>query len=416
MLLVKKFGGSSVADPERIRKVAARIKEAVDTGARVAVVCSAMGDTTDDLIALAHRLTPHPSAREMDMLLSTGEQVSVALLAMALQEAGCPAVSVTGAQAGITTDGVYGKARITKIDPARIRRDLDAGRVVVVAGFQGLSAGAEVTTLGRGGSDTTAVALAAALGADYCEIHTDVEGVYTADPRVVPNARKLNRISHDEMLELASLGAVILHPRAVELAKLYGVALVVRSSFNHNTGTVIREVGELEQTAVVSGIAHDTNVAKIGLFDVKDEPGIASRIFSALAAENINVDMIIQGAMRGGRNDIAFTTSRDDLPKALEVINAIKDRVGAEGVSYAENLAKVSIVGAGMVSFPGVAAEMFRALSNEGINIDMISTSEIKVSCVVALDNVDRAVRALHNRFRLHEPGPVSDAASGKPS
>lgn len=403
MLLVKKFGGSSVADPERIRRVAARVKESVDRGARVVVVVSAMGDTTDDLIALAHRISPHPSVREMDMLLSTGEQVSVSLLSMALQEMGCAAVSLTGAQAGIVTDGIYGRARITEINPERILQELDAGRVVVVAGFQGLS-GDEVTTLGRGGSDTTAVALAAALKADYCEIYTDVEGVYTADPRVVPNARKLDRISHDEMLELASLGAVVLHPRAVELAKLYRVSLVVRSSFNHNAGTLIKEVEQLEQAAVVSGIAHDTNVAKIGLFDVKDEPGIASLIFSALAAENINVDMIIQGAMRGGRNDIAFTTSRDDLRKALEVINAIKDQVGAEGVSYAENLAKVSIVGAGMVSFPGVAAEMFRALAEEGINIDMISTSEIKVSCVVALNDVDRAVRALHDRFKLHEP------------
>lgn len=412
MLLVKKFGGSSVADPQRIRRVAARIKESVDDGAQVVVVCSAMGDTTDDLIAIAHRLTPHPPVREMDMLLSTGEQVAVSLLSMALQEVGCPAVSMTGAQAGIETDGVYGKARITRINPERVRFELEAGRVVVVAGFQGLSAEAEVTTLGRGGSDTTAVALAAALEADFCEIYTDVEGVYTADPRLVPDARKLDRVSHDEMLELASLGAVILHPRAVELAKLYGVALVVRSSFNRKAGTVIREVSLLEQTAVVSGIAHDTNVAKIGLFDVKDKPGIASLIFSALAAENINVDMIIQGAMRGGRNDIAFTTSRDDLPKALEVIDAIREEVGAEGVSYAEPLAKVSIVGAGMVSFPGVAAEMFRALSDEGINIDMISTSEIKVSCVVSLDNVEPAVRALHNRFKLHAPRSDSGAAT----
>lgn len=410
MLLVKKFGGSSVADPERIARVAARVKEAVDRGDRVVTVVSAMGDTTDDLIALAHQVTPHPPVREMDMLLSTGEQVSVSLLSMALQQMGCAAVSLTGGQAGIGTDGVYGKARITEISPERIMQELDAGRAVVVAGFQGLSGQDEVTTLGRGGSDTTAVAVAAALKADYCEIYTDVEGVYTADPRVVPDARKLEQISHDEMLELASLGAVVLHPRAVELAKLYGVPLVVRSSFNHHSGTVIKEVEQLEQAAVVSGIAHDTNVAKIGLFDVKDEPGIASHIFSALAAENINVDMIIQGAMRGGRNDIAFTTSRDDLPKALEVISDIQERVGAEGVSYAENLAKVSIVGAGMVSFPGVAAEMFQALSDEGINIEMISTSEIKVSCVVALNDVDRAVRALHARFRLHEP--LSDFGS----
>ncbi|MBU4533304.1 MAG: aspartate kinase [Eubacteriales bacterium] len=403
MLLVKKFGGSSVADPERIIRVASRVKKAVERGDQVVVVVSAMGDTTDDLIGLALRLTPCPSAREMDMLLSTGEQVSIALVSMALHQLGCGAVSMTGPQAGITTDGVYAKAQITGINPERMQRELGNGNVVVVAGFQGISASADITTLGRGGSDTTAVAVAAALKADLCEIYTDVDGVYTADPRVVPDVRKLEQISHDEMLELASLGAVVLHPRAVELAKLYGVPMVVRSSFNENPGTLIKEVDKLEQAAVVTGIAHDTNVAKIGLFDVQDEPGIASRIFLALAAENINVDMIIQGATRGGRNDIAFTTSRDDLSKALEVIHGLQDVVGAEGVCHAEDLAKVSIVGAGMVSFPGVAAEMFRALAEEGINIEMISTSEIKVSCVVDRKDVERAVQSLHARFELHE-------------
>lgn len=403
MLLVKKFGGSSVADPERIIRVASRVKKAVERGDQVVVVVSAMGDTTDDLIGLALRLTPCPSAREMDMLLSTGEQVSIALVSMALHQMGCGAVSMTGPQAGITTDGVYAKAQITGINPERMQRELGNGNVVVVAGFQGISASADITTLGRGGSDTTAVAVAAALKADLCEIYTDVDGVYTADPRVVPDVRKLDQISHDEMLELASLGAVVLHPRAVELAKLYGVPMVVRSSFNENPGTLIKEVDKLEQAAVVTGIAHDTNVAKIGLFDVQDEPGIASRIFLALAAENINVDVIIQGATRGGRNDIAFTTSRDDLSKALEVIHGLQDVVGAEGVCHAEDLAKVSIVGAGMVSFPGVAAEMFRALAEEGINIEMISTSEIKVSCVVGRKDVERAVQSLHARFKLHE-------------
>ena len=403
MLLVKKFGGSSVADPERIIRVASRVKKAVERGDQVVVVVSAMGDTTDDLIGLALRLTPCPSAREMDMLLSTGEQVSIALVSMALHQLGCGAVSMTGPQAGITTDGVYAKAQITGINPERMQRELGNGNVVVVAGFQGISASADITTLGRGGSDTTAVAVAAALKADLCEIYTDVDGVYTADPRVVPDVRKLEQISHDEMLELASLGAVVLHPRAVELAKLYGVPMVVRSSFNENPGTLIKEVDKLEQAAVVTGIAHDTNVAKIGLFDVQDAPGIASRIFLALAAENINVDMIIQGATRGGRNDIAFTTSRDDLSKALEVIHGLQDVVGAEGVCHAEDLAKVSIVGAGMVSFPGVAAEMFRALAEEGINIEMISTSEIKVSCVVDRKDVERAVQSLHARFELHE-------------
>ncbi|MFZ5900914.1 aspartate kinase [Desulforudis sp. 1088] len=405
MIVVQKYGGSSVADPERIRRVAERVAATKEQSRDVVVVVSAMGDTTDHLIELAHKVSSDPPAREMDMLMATGEQVSIALVVMALEGMGFKAVSLTGEQAGIKTDGVFNKASIAGVDPSRIRSELERGRIVVVAGFQGVDEQGEITTLGRGGSDTTAVAVAAALKADFCEIYTDVDGVYTADPRVVPEARKLDVISHDEMLELASLGAVVLHPRAVELAKLYSVPLVVRSSFNNNAGTLIQEVRDMEKAAVVSGIAHDLNVAKIGLFDVKDEPGIASRIFRALADENINVDMIIQGAMRDGRNDIAFTVGTDDLRKALPVVERILNDIGAKGYTHEDDLAKVSIVGAGMVSFPGVAAAMFEALASAGINIEMISTSEIKVSCVIAREYVHQAVRVLHDRFKLAEGG-----------
>jgi len=405
MLVVQKFGGSSVADTDRIKRVAQRIIETRNAGNDVVVVVSAMGDTTDDLIALARQVTDDPPPREMDMLLSTGEQVSIALVAMALIAAGCPAVSLTGAQAGIYTNGIYAKARIVRVEATRVKQALREGKVVVVAGFQGVDGAQEINTLGRGGSDTTAVALAAALRADLCEIYTDVEGVFTADPRVVPDARQLTEISFDEMLELASLGAVVLHPRAVELGKLYNVPLVVRSSFNNKPGTLIREVSDVEKPAVVSGIAHDSNVAKIGLFDVLDQPGIAATIFSALAAEHIDVDMIVQGAMRDGRNDIAFTVKRNDLRKALDVIATIKDKVGAKGYTFDEDLAKVSIVGAGMVSHPGVAAKMFDALARAGINIEMISTSEIKVSCIIRAERVADAVRVLHAAFNLSQNG-----------
>lgn len=401
MLIVQKFGGSSVADADRIRHVAERIVRTRNAGNEVVVVVSAMGDTTDDLIALARKVASDIPPREMDMLLSTGEQVSIALVAMALNAAGCPAVSLTGAQAGIRTDGVFTRARILDVDTTRLKNALEAGKVVVVAGFQGVDDTGEINTLGRGGSDTTAVALAAALRADLCEIYTDVDGVFTADPRLVSDARRLTEISFDEMLELASLGAVVLHPRAVELARLYNVPLVVRSSFNNRAGTLIREVNDVEKRAVVSGVAHDTNVAKIGLFDVLDRPGIAATIFSALARQHIDVDMIIQGAMRDGRNDIAFTVKRDDLKKALAVMEEVKEQVGAKGYTFDEGLAKVSIVGAGMVSHPGVAAKMFAALAREGINIEMISTSEIKVSCIVRSERVADAVRALHKAFDL---------------
>lgn len=400
-LVVQKFGGSSVASIERIANVARKVIAEKGRGNQVVVVVSAMGDTTDDLIALARQTGTSMAERELDMLLSTGEQQSAALLALTLHNMGCEAVSLTGQQAGIVTDGTYGKARISYINPERIHQELAAGRVVVVAGYQGVTLEGEINTLGRGGSDTTAVALAASLKADVCDIYTDVDGVYTADPRIVKNARKLDVISYDEMLELASLGAVVLQPRAVEFAMLYNVVVQVRSSFNDNPGTYVMEVGRMEKERIVSGVAHDLNVARVALFDVPDRPGIASKIFKALAEAAVNVDMIIQAAMRNGRNDIAFTIARDDMERALPVVKRVVEEIGGSGVACDENVAKVSIVGAGMKSNPGVAAAMFEALAEAGINIQMISTSEIKVSCVIDAESAQKAVRALHKCFSL---------------
>ena len=399
MLVVKKFGGSSVGDPERIKRVARRVVEEHREGNQVVVAVSAMGDTTDDLISLMKQVTNNPPEREMDMLLSTGEQISIALLAMAIRDLGSDVVSLTGGQVGIHTDDVHTKAKILRIETGRVREELDQGRVVVVAGFQGVNPDGDITTLGRGGSDTTAVALAAALRADVCEIFTDVDGVYTTDPRVVPEARKLSHISYDEMLELASLGAQVLHPRSVELAKHYGIPLHVRTSFNHMEGTIVEEAPDMENAPVVSGVAHDYNVAKIGLFDVPDKPGVAKTIFKALSKQSINVDMIIQSAMRNNMNDIGFTTTIDDLRKALQIIEAIQGEVGFKGYTHDEDVAKVSIVGAGMISHPGVAADMFEALADEGINLEMITTSEIKVSCVIKRADTEKAVKALHKKF-----------------
>lgn len=401
MLVVQKYGGSSVANAERICRVAGRVIQERDKGHSVVVVVSAMGDTTDDLIELVGGITSSPPDREMDMLLSTGEQVSIALLAMAIQEMGRPAISLTGGQVGILTDDAHTKAKILTINTGRLQEELKQGNIVVVAGFQGIDQHNDITTLGRGGSDTTAVALAAALKADICEIFTDVDGVYTTDPRVVPEARKLDLVCYDEMLELANLGAAVLHPRAVELAMQYGLPLHVRSSFNNNPGTLVKEVDDMERKHVVTGVACDYNVAKIGLFDVFDQPGIAYILFKALADERINVDMIIQSAMRDDRNDIAFTCPQGDLKKALEVVERLQPEVGAEGFTSDDGVAKVSIVGAGMVSNPGVAAEMFEALYREGINLEMISTSEIKVSCIIKAGQAEQAVRALHKRFNL---------------
>ncbi|ADI02230.1 aspartate kinase [Syntrophothermus lipocalidus] len=402
-LVVQKFGGSSVASVERIKNVARRVKAEKDNGNRVVVVVSAMGDTTDEILNLAKQIGPLLSEREIDMLLATGEQQSAALLALTLNNMGCKAVSLTGWQAGIYTDTLHTKARISKIHPDRIWKELREGNVVVVAGFQGMTGDGDITTLGRGGSDTTAVALAAVLKADICDIYTDVDGVYTADPRVVPNAKKLSWISYDEMLELASLGAVVMQPRAVEFAKLHGVRVQVRSSFNGGNGTTIMEGREMENGRIVTGVAHDLNVAKLALFDVPDVPGMAKTIFKALAQQGINVDMIIQSATRDERNDISFTITRDDLARALPVVEKVAGEIGANGFTYGEDVAKVSIVGAGMQSNPGVAASMFEALADEGINIQMISTSEIKVSCIIDADSVEKAVNALHAKFRLHE-------------
>lgn len=403
MLVVQKFGGSSLADAERIRRVAGRVVQEKDKGHDVVVVVSAMGDTTDDLVELVGEISESPSEREMDVILSTGEQVSMALMVMAINKLGRPAISLTGGQVGIVTDSSHTKAKILNIDTVRLKDEIKQGKIVVVAGFQGVDINNDITTLGRGGSDTTAVALAAALNADICEIYTDVDGVYTTDPRIVPEAKKLDQVSYNEMLELANLGAAVLHPRAVELAMQYGLPLHVRSSFNSNPGTLVKEEKDMERKNVVTGIACDNNVAKIGLFNVYDRPGVAYILFKALADENINVDMIIQSAMRDGRNDIAFTCPQADLKKALEVVKRLQPEVGASGFTSDDGVVKVSIVGAGMISNPGVAAEMFEALYGEGINLEMISTSEIKVSCIIKAGQGEQAVRALHSKFNLAE-------------
>jgi len=396
-----KFGGSSVGDAERIRRAAKRVVEKKRAGHQVAVVVSAMGDTTDDLIDLSKQLTDKPSPREMDMLLTTGEQVSVALLAMTIHTLGENAVSFTGWQAGIQTDSSHGKARILDIRPDRIRSALERGGIAVVAGFQGITEDGEITTLGRGGSDTTAVALAAALKADLCEIYTDVDGVYSTDPRVVRTARKLNAISYDEMLELANLGAAVLHPRAVEYAKHYSVKLVVRSSFTDNEGTIVKEEAPMEQGIVVSGIAYDKNVARISIRGVKDVPGQLAKIFTALADAGINVDIIVQSGVTNGKADFSFTTAMQDADQAVEVLRGIQESVGFDEIASEKNLVKVSIVGAGMASNPGVAAKMFDAIAGQGVNIKMVSTSEIKVSCVIDADKYKEVVRACHTAFGL---------------
>ncbi|KAB2954617.1 aspartate kinase [Heliorestis acidaminivorans] len=410
-IVVQKFGGSSVANAERIKRVARRVVETKKAGNQVVVVVSAMGDSTDDLIDLANQINSNskPKAREMDMLLATGEQVSIALLAMAIAQLGHEAISLTGPQAGVKTESVHCKARIVEINTERLEAELEAGKIVIVAGFQGATAYGDIATLGRGGSDTSAVALATALKAEVCEIFTDVDGVYTADPRVVPTARKLSRITYDEMLELASLGAQVLHPRSVELGKAYKVPIHVRSSFNHNDGTMVQEAeGDMEKELMVSGVTYDLNVVKVGLFDVPDRPGIARTLFSALAKAHVNVDMIIQSAMHNERNDISFTVGQNDQEVAVAVVQQVKEEIGAGGIIYDDKVAKVSIVGAGMISRPGVAAMMFEAISDENINIEMIATSEIKVSCVISAEDTKRAVRAIHNKFQL-EDGTIAN-------
>ncbi len=405
MLIVQKYGGSSLANAERIRRIAQRVADVRAKGHSVVVVVSAMGDTTDDLIHLVSEITDSPPEREMDVILSTGEQVSIALLAMAIKEMEVPVISLTGAQVGILTDNVHTKARILNVNTTRLKEELKRGNIVVVAGFQGVNDLNDITTLGRGGSDTTAVALAAALKADLCEIYTDVDGVYTTDPRLVEDARKQDIVTYDEMLELAHLGAAVLHPRSVELAMLYGIPLHVRSSFNYNLGTIVKEAEGMEKALVVTGVAYDLDVAKIGIFNVHDTPGIAYKLFNALADEKVNVDMIVQSAMRCDRNDISFTCAQSDLKKALRVVEKLLPDLGADGVTSDDGVAKVSIVGAGMTSNPGVAALMFEVLSEEKINLEMISTSEIKISCIIRAEDATKAVRALHKKFNLAE-GP----------
>ena len=392
-LIVQKFGGSSVKDRDRIFNVARIVANTHNAGNDVVVVVSAQGDTTDDLIAKAGEITHNPSAREMDMLLATGEQISISLLAMALNELGCHAISLTGWQAGFRTDRAYTKARITRLETERISSELERNRVVVVAGFQGLNKLDDITTLGRGGSDTSAVAIAAALHADRCQIFTDVEGVYTADPRKVRNTRKLEEITFDEMLELASLGAQVLNNRSVELAKKYNVELEVLSSLNPVPGTVVKEVAKMEGM-LIKGVAKDTDVAVITILNVPDEPGTSFKIFGLLAQKNINVDIILQSTGRDGKKDISFTCAEGEADTALR---ALKDSAHFTDVSVDTTCAKVSIVGAGMQSHSGVASKMFEALSNNNINIKMISTSEIKISCIIDRNDADKAVSAIHD-------------------
>jgi len=400
-ILVQKFGGTSVADVGRIQNVARRVVSSRRRGDDVVVVVSALGDSTDKLIELAHQVTKSPSERELDMLVSTGEQVSCALLTMAIHKLGEDAISFTGAQVGIITDTAYTKARIIDINAKRIVEELKKRKVVIVAGFQGVNMNQDITTLGRGGSNLTAVALAKVLNARSCEMYTDVEGVYTADPRIVKNARKIDKISYEEMFELASLGAQVLQPRSIEFAMKFAVPIHVRSSFSDKAGTIIsREVKAMEDI-VVSGVAVNKDEAKVTICDVPDKPGIAAKIFKDIATEDINVDMIVQNVSRTGATDISFTVPGTDLNKTIKVAKDISRKIGAGQVTFDNNMAKVSIVGIGMRSHSGVAAKMFEALAQAGINIEMISTSEIKISCVVEKKMGEKAVRAIHEKFGL---------------
>ena len=408
MLIVQKYGGSSLADADKIRSVAGRIAQARDAGNRVVAALSAMGDTTDELIELAGRVAERPEAREMDALLSTGELVSCTLMAMALRTMGYPSISLSGAQAGIRTDTAFGKARIAGVDPSRILGELDAGNIVIVAGFQGITEDMDITTLGRGGSDTTAVAIAASVNADRCEVYTDVDGIYTADPRLVPNARKLDEIGFEEMLELASYGAKM-NPRSIEIGMRYNVPILVASSFTDARGTLIHResdmdtnVDELRNRA--RGIAIDTNVAKITVFGVVDRPGIAASLFEPLAAADISVDVIVQNAGVDGTTDLTFTVARTDLARALDAAEPVVQAMGSRGLTSDDSLAKLSIVGSGMQNAPGYASQMFRALADNGINIHMITTSEIRITCIVKEAQVGEGARALHDAFQMDAP------------
>ena len=402
-LIVQKYGGTSVATIDKIKHVAKKVVEAKKAGNDLVVVVSAMAGETDRLIELAHKIVDKPHEREYDVLVSTGEQVSIALLSMAIQDLGFRAVSFLGFQIGIVTNDDFTKARILDIDSEKIANELKGGSIIVIAGFQGIDKQSNVTTLGRGGSDTTAVAVAATLKADVCEIYTDVEGVYTTDPNICPNARKLERISYDEMLEMASLGAKVLHTRSVEFAKKNNVPIHVRSTFSRNTGTLVTKEDEIMERVVVSGITYNRKEGKITIVKVPDKPGIASKIFKPISEANINVDMILQNVSEDGCADVTFTVAETDCKKALSVIEGIAKEIGAADVQYDENIVKVSIIGVGMRSHAGVAAKMFTVLANEGINIMMISTSEIKISCVVDAKYAELAVRVLHDAFELGE-------------
>jgi aspartate kinase len=408
-LVVQKYGGSSVADADRIKRVAERIVAQRRSGDDVVVVVSAMGDTTDDLLDLAEKVSPLPPARELDMLLTAGERISMALLAMAISKLGAEARSFTGSQAGVITDSAHGRARIIDVTPGRIRGALDAGAIAIVAGFQGVSQDTkDITTLGRGGSDTTAVALAAALRADVCEIYTDVDGVYTADPRLVPEARKIDRISYEEMLEMAASGAKVLMLRCVEYARRYGVPVHVRSSFSQSHGTWVTQIPEEEivEQAIISGVAHDKSEAKITVVGCPDKPGVAASVFRAVADADVNIDMVVQvGSVAGsGRTDISFTLPTADGRRGLTALEKVRDAVGFERTLYDEHIGKVSLIGAGMKSHPGVTARFFGALADAGVNAEMISTSEIRISTVIRDTDLAVAVRAVHEAFDLGDP------------
>jgi aspartate kinase len=402
-VIVQKYGGTSVGTAARIRRVSRRIAATVKRGVQVVVVVSAMGHTTDRMIALAQSVNPEPPARELDMLVANGETITAPLVAMCLQGMGVAAISLSGLQAGVRTSAQHSRARIQDINPGRILEALREGKVPVVAGFQGVTESLEITTLGRGGSDTTAVALAAALKADSCEIYTDVDGIFTADPRVVRNARKLAFIRYDEMLELAAVGARVMHPRAVEIGELYGVPIHVRSSFNDSVGTMIVAQVPMEERQRVRGIAQETNVAKITVLGVADRPGVAAAIFEPLGKAGISVDVIVQNIGRSGHTDLTFSVAESDLKAAVKLVRSALKTIGARSIASAGGIAKLSIVGTGMLGTPGIAGRMFRALADAGINIEMISTSEIRITCLVARDQVEKGVRVLHKTFELEK-------------
>jgi len=405
-LIVQKYGGTSLSDPEKIRGVARRVIRSEEEGNRLVVVVSALGDTTDNLMKLAHKVSARPAEREVDMLISTGEQVSMALLAMAIDDLGHPAISHTGTQLEIITDSTHTKAKILDINTKRIKDAIKAGKIVIVAGFQGVDLSQEITTLGRGGSDLTAVALAKALGAEVCEIYTDVEGVYTADPRIVPDAKKLDVLSYEAMLELASLGTQVLQSRSIEVAKKFDIPIHVRSSSTDKEGTWISKEVRAMEDVLVSGVTYNEDEAKVTILDVPDRPGMAAMIFRRIAEADINVDMIIQNVSKTGigRTDVSFTVVKTDLEKTMEIMKQVSDEVGAKGAVADDGIAKVSVVGVGMRSHSGVAARMFEALASVGINIEMISTSEIKISCVIRQEDAKEAVRVIHKRFELGKP------------